>query len=278
MDKYIFEQFITKIDGKDASNFFKYLLMNSQEKIDTKEKRYLQYYPQTKKGIKLIVETTKNKEGKMNIDGFKFHHISKQEWEFKVVAPIKSFPNTYIVKRTNNTGSSCIRLVNEDIIGKELKPGTKIKGQVCGIVMNADIFKNEDAYRETVPVNKEGNKTVMNDGYLIPFNLITNNDAKLSEEERAKRDHRRDNLLTFKSKLKNIKEKEIEMFDMEIPNYYTATIDTTDGELDIIIPRSIASKYKDKIANGNTIIGELLLSCDLCIDKYKEKVKKNTEE
>ena len=68
------------------------------------------------------------------------------------------------------------------------------------------------------------------------------------------------------------------MFDMEIPNYYTATIDTTDDELDIIIPRSIASKYKDKIANGNTIIGELLLSCDLCIDKYKEKAKKNTEE
>lgn len=275
MDKYIFEQFITKIDGKDASNFFKYLLMNSQEKIDTKERRYLQYYPQKDKEIKLVVETSKNKEGKLNIDGFKFHHLSNQEWEFKIVTPIKSFPNTYIVKRSNNTGSSCIRLVNEEIIGKELKPGTTIKGQVCGIVMSADIFKNEDAYREKVPVDKKGNKTVMNDGYLIPFNLITNNDAKLSEEERNKRDHRRDNLLTFKSKLKNVEEVEISMFDVEIPNYYKATIDTTDGELDIIIPRPIVNKYKERLTNGNTIIGELLLSCDLCIGKYTDKVEKN---
>ena len=159
MDKYIFEQFITKIDGKDASNFFKYLLMNSQEKIDTKERRYLQYYPQKDKEIKLVVETSKNKEGKLNIDGFKFHHLSNQEWEFKIVTPIKSFPNTYIVKRSNNTGSSCIRLVNEDVIGKELKPGTTIKGQVCGIVMLADIFKKEDEYRASVPTNKDGNKT-----------------------------------------------------------------------------------------------------------------------
>lgn len=275
MDKYIFEQFITKIDGKDASNFFKYLLMNSQEKIDTKERRYLQYYPQKEKAIKLVVETSKNKEGKLNIDGFKFHHLSNQEWEFKIVTPIKSFPNTYIVKRSNNTGSSCIRLINEEIIGKELKPGTTIKGQVCGIVMSADIFKNEDAYREKVPVDKKGNKTVMNDGYLIPFNLITNNDAKLSEEERNKRDHRRDNLLTFKSKLKNVEEVEISMFDVEIPNYYKATIDTTDGELDIIIPRPIVNKYKERLTNGNTIIGELLLSCDLCIGKYTDKVEKN---
>lgn len=275
MDKYIFEQFITKIDGKDASNFFKYLLMNSKEKIDTKERRYLQYYPQKEKAIKLVVETSKNKEGKLNIDGFKFHHLSNQEWEFKIVTPIKSFPNTYIVKRSNNTGSSCIRLINEEIIGKELKPGTTIKGQVCGIVMSADIFKNEDAYREKVPVDKKGNKTVMNDGYLIPFNLITNNDAKLSEEERNKRDHRRDNLLTFKSKLKNVEEIEISMFDIEIPSYYKATIDTTDGELDIIIPRPIVNKYKEKLTNGNTIIGELLLSCDLCIGKYTDKVEKN---
>ncbi len=277
MDKYIFEQFITHIDGKDSSNFFKYLILNAQELIDTKHKRYLEYYPQSKKGIKLIVETTKDKNNKLNIDGFKFHHLSKQEWEFKIVTPMKSFPNTYLIKRPNNTGSSCIRLVNEDIVGN-LKPGTTIKGQVCGIVMLADIFHKEDDYREAVPTNKEGNKTVMNDGYLIPFNLITNNDSKLSEKEREKRDHKRDNLLTFKSKLKNVKQKDISMFDLELPSYYTATIDTTYGELDIIIPNSIVKKYKGNIENGNVIIGELLLSCDLCIDKYKKLVKPNKEE
>lgn len=275
MDKYIFEQFITKIENEDAENFFKYLLMKSQEKIDAKDRRYLQYYPQKKKGIKLVVETKKDKKGKLNIEGFRFHHLSKQNWSFKIVKPIKSFPNTYIVKRIDNTGSSCIRVINEKVLSEDLKPGTIITGQVCGIVMIADIFKNEEAYRESVPVNKVGNKTIMNDGYLIPFNLIKNNSAELSVEEREKKDHRRDNLLTFKSKLKNIKEKEISMFDLELPSYYTATIDTMDGELDIIIPRSITNKYKEKITNGNIIIGELLLSCDLFIDKDANKIKQN---
>ncbi len=277
MDNYIFEQFITHIEGKDISNFFKYLIVNAQEVIDTENKRYLQYYPQSKKGIKIIVENTKDKNNKLNVNGIKFHHLTKQEWEFKIVTPMKKFPNTYLVKRTSNTGSSCVRLVNEDIVGT-LKPDSTIKGQVCGIVMLADIFHKEEDYREAIPANKAGNKTVMNDGYLIPYNLITNNDAKLSEIERAKRDHLRDNLLTFKSKLKNIKQKEIKMFDLELPNYYTATIDTTYGELDIIIPNKIIKKYKGKIENGDIIIGELLLSCDLCIEKYKKQVKPNKEE
>lgn len=275
MDKYLFEQFITNIDGEDVENFFKYLLLNSQEMIDTKNRRYLQFYPQKKKGIKLIVETKKDKDGKLNVDGFKFHHLSKQNWSFKIVSPIKSFPNTYIVKRTNNTGTSCVRLINEDILEEKIKMGSIITGQVCGIVIKADIFENEEIYRETVPVDKEGNKTVMNDGYLIPFNLINNNSAKLSESERNKKDHSRDNLLTFKSKIKNVKGKEISMFNIELPDYYTATIDTIDGELDIIIPKAITNKYKGKIKNGDVIIGELLLSCDLCIDKYSNKVEKN---
>ncbi len=278
MDKYIFEQFITHIDSKDAPNFYKYLLINSQEEIALKERINLQYYPQIEKGIKIVVETKKDKKGKYNIENFKFHHLSNQEWEFKVVTPMKSFPNTYVVKRINDTGSSCIRLINEDILEQPIKPGMIIKGQVCGIVMLADIFKKEDDYRATVPVNKEGNKTVMNDGYLIPFNLITNNDAKLSDEERSKRNHQRDNLLTFKAKLRNVKENKVKMFDTHAPNYYTATIDTTYGDLDIIIPNSIYAKYKGKLEDGNVIIGELLLSCDLCIGEYKNKIKNTTEE
>ena len=278
MDKYIFEQFITQLDKEDIPNFFKYLLINAKEEIETKTKKNLQYYPQKEKGIKIVVETSKTKDDKFNIDGFKFHHLSNQEWEFKIVKDMKTFPNTYIVKRANNTGSSCIRIVNEEILNKDLKPGSKIKGQVCGIVMLADIFKKEDDYRASVPTNKDGNKTIMNDGYIIPFNLITNNDAKLSESERKKRNHQRDNLLTFKSKLKNVQEKEISMFNLKFHNYYTATIDTSYGELDIVIPKSIHQKYKGKIEDGNVIIGELLLSCDVCIDKYKDKIKRITEE
>ena len=220
----------------------------------------------------MYLETEKTKDHKLDIKSFKFHHDSKQNWEFKIITEMKSFENTYLVQRSNNTGSSCIRIINEEVLEQELKPNTTIKAQVCGIVMLASIYKNENEYRNSVKANKNGNKVLMKDGYLIPYNLITNNDAKLSEKERNQRNHSKDNLLTFKAKIKKVYEKEIKMFGLELPKYYMATIDTTFGDLDIIIPNSLVNKTK--IENDSIIIGELLLSCNVCIDKYKTKIKK----
>lgn len=276
MDIYIFEQFITELDKRDGEKFFKYLIVNAQEEIDIDNKKYLIYTPSPNQDISLIVEAEKEnkKNGKYNIVDFKFHHNSSQLWDFKIVTPMKTFSNTYVVKRTNNTGSSCVRLVLENVLEKELKPGTKIRGQVCGIVINADIYESEESYRNSIPVDKNGNKTIMNDGYIIPYNLITNNDAKLSEEERNNKDHRRDNLLTFKATLQKVREESVNMFNLPPRNYYTATIDTTYGKLDIIIPNSISKRYKGKIEDDFIIVGELLLSCNVCVDKYKKKKKK----
>lgn len=273
MDFYLYEQFVTTINNNDKENFLKYLLLNYQEEIDTKNKKYLLYKPH-EKGIELLIETTKVKKGQLDLNQMLFHHFSDQEWDFKIVTPLTPFTNTYVVKRTNDTGSSIIRVVNEGVNEKGLKENDIIKGQVCGIVMIADLYESESDYRETIPTNKDGNKTIMNDGYLIPFNLLNNSNSKLTEEERNSRDHRRDNLLTFKAKLKNINQKQIKMFNIEVPDYYTATIDTNFGELDIIIPRSIASKYKKEIKEGTVIIGELLLSCKIIKEKNTKKKKK----
>lgn len=275
MDRYIFEQFITQISGEQANDFFKYLIVNAQEKIDTKKKRYLTYYPQDNKEIELTVENNKDKKGKLTIQDFTFHHKSNQEWEFKVVKSMNKFRNTYIVNRKDDTGTTCIRVIKEDILTKELKPGSIIKAQVCGIVMLANIFENEEEYKKSIPEDEQGNKIVMKDGSLIAYNLFINNSARLSEEERNNRNHTRDNLLTFKSKLKNVEEIEISMFGLELPNYYKATIDTTYGELDIIIPRSIANR---QLEDNNVIVGELLLTGNVCIDKYTKLIKDNTED
>ena len=92
---------------------------------------------------------------------------------------------------------------------------------------------------------------------------------KLTEKERATRNHARDNLLTFKSPLKNVKQIEISMFNLELPCYYSATIDTTYGELEIIIPRKIVSIYGKKLKDGLIIKGELLLSGSIINNKTK---------
>lgn len=275
MDRYIFEQFITQISEEQANDFFKYLIVNAQKKIDTKKKRYLLYYPQESEEIELIVETKKDKKGKLTIQDFTFHHKSNQEWEFKVVKSMNKFRNTYIVNRKDDTGTTCIRLVKEDILPKELTPGSLLKAQVCGIVMLANIFDSEEDYKKSIPADEQGNKIVMHDGSLIAYNLFINNSAKLSEEERKNRNHTRDNLLTFKSKLKNVEEKEVSMFDLELPNYYKATIDTTYGELDIIVPSSLVRKQPK---DNNIIVGELLLTGNVCIDKFTKLIKDNTED
>ena len=273
MDFYLYEQFVTLINNNDKEDFLKYLLLHYQEEIDTKNKKYLLYKPH-EKGIELIIETTKVKKEQLDLNQMLFHHYSNKEWEFKIVTELTHFPNTYVVKRPNNTGSSIIRIINEGVIENGLKENDNIKGQVCGIVMLANLYESESEYRENVPTNEDGNKTVMNDGYLIPFNLLNNSNSKLTEEERNSRDHRRDNLLTFKAKLKNVQTKQIEMFNIEVPDYYTATIDTNFGELDIIIPRSIANKYKKEIKEDTVIIGELLLSFKISKGKITKKKKK----
>lgn len=277
MDRYIFEQFMMKIETRHAKEFFDFLKANAQKRIDTKNKTYLINYPQEDEQIELILETEKDETGKLNIKDFLFHHKSKQEWEFKILKSMNQFSNTYIVNNKEDKNTSCIRLVNEEVIGKELKPNTTIKAQVCGIVMIANIFQTEEDYKKRVTADKNGNKTLMKDGYLIPYNLFVNNSASLSEEERQNRDHVRDNLLTFKSKLKNVKKVDINISPDENNHYYRATIDTTYGELDIIIPSNICENISD-IKDNNIIIGELLLSGNLCTGKYKKQIKENKED
>ena len=72
--------------------------------------------------------------GKLNIKDFLFHHKSKQEWEFKILKSMNQFSNTYIVNNKENKSTSCIRLVNEDVIGKKLKPNTGLKRSLSNII------------------------------------------------------------------------------------------------------------------------------------------------
>ena len=268
MDKYLLEQFITRIENDNASDFIKYLILNSKEIKDNGSKRYLNYYPQQEKGIQLVIEATKDKKGKLNVDDFMFHHKSKQTWELEVVTPMKTFKGTYLVNQKDK-GAICLRLIDEELLDNKLKAKSKFKAQVCGIVMLADFYSNEEEYRNSIKPDEKGNKTIMSDGYLIPHNLIVNNDAKLTEKERENRNHARDNLLTFKSPLKNVKQIEISMLNLELPCYYSATIDTTYGELEIIIPRKIVSTYGKKLKDGLIIKGELLLSGSVINKKTK---------
>ena len=91
LDEITIPEGITRIENDNASDFIKYLILNSKEIKDNGSKRYLNYYPQQEKGIQLVIEATKDKKGKLNVDDFMFHHKSKQTWELEVVTPMKTF-------------------------------------------------------------------------------------------------------------------------------------------------------------------------------------------
>lgn len=94
-----------------------------------------------------------------------------------------------------------------------------------------------------IPVaTKNGEKYIIDDGAMMPLNLIINNNANLSKEEKIKKEHIKDNLLTYKGTIKTANAYDLNMFDMDLPNYYSVTIN------------DVCIKDYNKYIRGNDLI------------------------
>ena len=185
-----------------------------------------------------------------------------------------------MVSREDGTGGIVIRFVNEQVLDK-IEAGDIVEVQVVGMAIAIDIFENEEEYQKSVPEGKDGKKTFLADGTIIPANLLINNAANLSEEERNNKDHSFDNLVDFKGTIKTVWKYPLRMYDMDLNNYYIAAINTEFGEtLKIIIPTPMFPKNLKGFGAGNIITGKMFISGDLCIDeydKYSKKIVKNKQ-
>lgn len=274
MDRFLFEEFVVPLDDKNLNGFYSMVLANAQTKIEYGEKEYYNYYPQKSKRIQIVLETTR-KNNNLNFDNMFFHHTSSSVWKLKIINPLTDFPNTYMASREDGTGMIVIRLVNEAVLGKKIETGDIIEAQVSAFAINGEILETEKDYEKSVQKSQNGEKYLINDGTLIPLNLIVDNNANLLEEIKAQKEHFKDNLLTYKGTIKYANDYDINMFDMELPKYYNVVINTEYGELPIFFTKEFLNPYMKGFGEGNIIKGELFLSGDVCIKDYDKYVKEN---
>lgn len=274
MDRFLFEKFIVPLDDEILDGFYNMILSKAQRKVEYKEKGYYNYYPQEPGNIQIILETSR-KGNNLNLENMFFHHTSGSVWRLKIINPLKNFPNTYMASREDGTGGIVIRLVNEAVLGEELKSGDIIEAQVSAFAINGGIFETEQDYKESVPISKNGEKFLIDDGTIIPLNLIINNNANLSEGEKAQKEHFKDNLLTYKGTIKYADAFDVNMFDMDLHRYYNVVINTEYGELPIYFTKELLNPNMQGFGEGNIIEGELFLSGDVCINGYDKYIKEN---
>lgn len=274
MDRFLFEEFVAPLDDDIVDGFYRMILTKAQKKVEYGDKANYNYYPQEKENIQLILETTRI-ENNLNLDNMFFHHTSGSVWKLKIIDSLNDFPNTYIASREDGTGMIVIRLVNEVVLGKKIETGDIIEAQVSAFAINGEIFETEKDYEESVPEFKNGEKYLLNDGVLMPLNLIVNNNANLSEEEKSKKEHFKDNLLTYKGTIKYANAYDLNMFGMDLPKYYSVVINTEYGELPIFFTKEFLNPNTKGFGEGNIIEGELFLSGDVCIKDYDRYIKEN---
>ena len=205
MDNFLFDNFIIPLEDSTLKDFYKVILSEAQTKVKYGEKEYYNYYPQEKKNIQIILETTE-KDNKLKVDNMFFHHTSGTVWRLKIIEVMNNFPNTYLVSREDDTGVIIIRLVNKAVLGKKLKTGDIIEAQVSAFGMNIDVYKNEKSQNDSIFVSENMNKIIFEDGVLIPSNLIINNNTIMNEKERLIK------ALNSYEYFKNNKDKLIDLF------------------------------------------------------------------
>lgn len=274
MDRYLFDKFILEFDEDTLDNLYKFILTKAQEKIEIGKKGYYNYYPQEDRGIQLIIETTQE-DHRLELENMFFHHTSPSVWNLRIIHQMKDFPNTYLVSREDGKGGCIIRLVNEDVLGKKLKADDIIEVQVSAFALGGGIFETEEDFEQSIQNSEDSNGNMLADGTLMPLNLIINNNAYLTDEERDKNDHFKDNLLSFKGTVELTNAYDLNMFDIDLPSYYHVIIDTEYGKLPIFFTSDFLNPEMKRIGKGNIIHGEIFLSGDVCINEYDKYIRGN---
>ena len=277
MDRYLFECFVFEMKDDIMEQSLVVFANQARTMVEREKisKVTFNYFPQEEDRLQLVIEAEK-KDEKVAVNYMKVHHTSPDVWRLKIINSLSMHKDCYMASREDGSGCVIIRLVNEQVLG-EIKTGDIIEAQVVGIAMAIDIFETEEDYKEKVPEGKDGEKIFMGDGAIIPANMIINNNANLTEEERTEIDHSFDNLVDFKGTIKQVWKYPLRIFDIDVNNYYMAEIDTEYGNLHIVIPFPMFPEGLKGFGAGNIIAGKLLISGDVCIDDYEKYAKGITQ-
>lgn len=119
---------------------------------------------------------------------------------------------------------------------------------------------------------------MMKDGIVVAANYLVNNNANLTAEERNNKDHCFDNIVDICGTITTCNKFSLNMFHMDMNNYYMANVMTDFGPLKIFIAQPLFPKGIEGFGVGNVIVGKVMLSGDVCIYDYEKYASQINEQ
>lgn len=271
MDRYLFDKFVFEMDDELYDNSCVAIAQMSENIVKTphSNKVTFNYYPQEQPRLQLVAQGYLD-DGKVQIEDVKIHHAAQDVWKLKIVTDINECDNSYLATRPDGNGLVAIRLVNEQVL-ETLESDSIVEAQVVAFAIDVNIYENEEAYADSVTPSADGQKLLLKDGLVVATDYLVNNNANLTAEERNNKEHCFDNLVDICGTITMCNKFSLNMFDMNLNNYYMANVMTDFGPLEIFIAQPLLPKDIDGFGAGNIIVGKVMLSGDVCIydyDKY----------
>lgn len=263
MDRILLNKYFGELSKELENKFYGIVLSQSQKKVEYKKKGNYIYTPND--DIELIMNTDKD-EKKITLTNVDVHVKTDTTWKFKIVKELKVIEDSYIVELASKKASFVLRLVNSICLGKDVKEGDILEGNVVGFVINSNLYPTEDDFIKNLPELEEDEASMTADGSILPIHLINNHNGKVKGEKFSADDL----LMTVKGPIRDIEQFKINMNGNEFMPYFKAYIDTALGELPIVFnARSLPAGTKG-FNPGYIMVAEVLISADVCINKYNQ--------
>lgn len=278
MDRYLFNKFVFEMDDElygDSCVAFAKMAKNIVRKPNDKKVTF-NYYPQEQERLQLVIEGVID-DNSAQIGEAKMHHTSEDVWKLKIVTAIDQCDGSYLATRPDGNGLVAVRLANEQVLDA-IESDNIIEAQVVAFAVNVDIYQDEKAYANSIAPSADGQKLLMKDGLIVATNYLVNNNANLTTEERNNKEHCFDNLVDICGTITTCNKFPLNMFNMDLNNYYMANVMTDFGPLKIFIAQPLFPKNIEGFGAGNVIVGKIMISGDVCIydyDKYASALNPN---
>lgn len=271
MDRYLFDKFVFEMDDELYDNSCVAIAQMSENIVKTPHSNRvtLNYYPQERHLLQLVARGYID-DGTVQIEDVKMHHSSEDVWKLKIVTGIDKCDSSYLATRPDKNGLVAVRLVNEQVLDT-IESDNIIEAQVVAFAVNVNIYQDEKAYANSAAPSADGQKLLMKDGLIVATNYLVNNNANLTAEERSSKEHCLDNIVDICGTITTCNKFSLNMFNMDLNNYYMANVMTDFGQLKIFIAQPLFPKDIEGFGAGNVIVGKVMISGDVCIydyDKY----------
>lgn len=231
----------------------------------------------------LVARIHRNDEKKqLEFHGLDVHVIGNCVWEFEISGmdfqprSADRLERRVIARKTDDGGGmAVVNLVNADVLPSFLE-GDRVKAQMVGFAEFVSYYENEDEYSDAMSAltDEDDRPMLLGDGTVFPAGIFANHSLGNETEEE---DPYSDNICYIRGTVKRICLGEVKLGKGEPINpYYTVTIGTQYGDLDIVhTNEQIAEGSRKKFKVGDIAVGGFYLSGDVAIDEYDDGIVKD---